>query len=421
MIPVVRLSHSFAVEAVLLGTSYALARFTWPGDKSRTLVRTIVGALSLAVVGAHVAWGGLPYPAAGWGVSASMALLPILTLLTLSLGPAALVLAIQRTASRGLRALERARAAKAPYVPLTSLPPMPAPTKPSGASLVPAPPVVASRRALLGLASLALPAAALGVGVSGFVTGASMPRVRRVRMSYPGLSPELAGLKILQLSDLHLGCTRGLDDLSRFLESAPKADLVVVTGDIAENTDLLAPALELFASLCPRYGAYACLGNHEHFHGKNLARRIAERSAVDLLVNDARSIRIGRSRLGLLGVDDPAWHGGDIRPVLGERLDEAMRTLKTSADFRLLLSHRPEGFDPAHERKIDLVLSGHTHGGQIGFHEKSIGERLWPERYLWGPYARDASRLYTTAGFGDWYPFRPGCPSEAALIELAQG
>jgi hypothetical protein len=67
------------------------------------------------------------------------------------------------------------------------------------------------------------------------------------------------------------------------------------------------------------------------------------------------------------------------------------------------------------------VLSGHTHGGQIGFHERSVGERLWPERYLWGPYSRGDSRLYTTAGFGDWYPWRPGCPSEAALVELSSG
>ena len=78
----------------------------------------------------------------------------------------------------------------------------------------------------------------------------------------------------------------------------------------------------------------------------------------------------------------------------------------------------PEGFDPAAKAGVDLTLSGHTHGGQIGFNGKSAFEPLWPDGYLWGGYRRGASSLYTTAGFGDWFPFRLGCPSEAPLLVL---
>lgn len=69
---------------------------------------------------------------------------------------------------------------------------------------------------------------------------------------------------------------------------------------------------------------------------------------------------------------------------------------------------------------MDLTLAGHAHGGQIGFNGHSAFERIWPDQYLWGPYSVGRSRLYTTSGFGHWFPFRVNCPTEAPLIELAR-
>jgi predicted MPP superfamily phosphohydrolase len=86
--------------------------------------------------------------------------------------------------------------------------------------------------------------------------------------------------------------------------------------------------------------------------------------------------------------------------------------------FSLLLAHRPEAFDAAGDARVGLTLSGHTHGGQIGYNGKSAFEPLFPDGYLWGAYRRGASRLYTTSGFGNWFPFRLGCPAEAPLVEL---
>ena len=85
----------------------------------------------------------------------------------------------------------------------------------------------------------------------------------------------------------------------------------------------------------------------------------------------------------------------------------------------MLLCHRPEGFVPASACGVHLTLAGHTHGGQIGFNGKSAFEPIWRDKYLWGRYSRGESHLYTTSGFGHWFPFRLMCPTEVPILELA--
>jgi predicted MPP superfamily phosphohydrolase len=86
--------------------------------------------------------------------------------------------------------------------------------------------------------------------------------------------------------------------------------------------------------------------------------------------------------------------------------------------FRLLLTHRPDAFDAAADCGFDLVLAGHTHGGQIGFGGRSLLDYPgYP--YPWGHYRKRTSQLNTSAGAGHWVPFRLGCPAEAPVVELA--
>jgi predicted MPP superfamily phosphohydrolase len=113
---------------------------------------------------------------------------------------------------------------------------------------------------------------------------------------------------------------------------------------------------------------------------------------------------------------------GDIPALLAPSIEAAATESPPDADFRLLLCHRPEGFGPASERGFDLTLSGHTHGAQLGLFGRSLLQRLRPEVGWWGAYARPGktrpSRLYTTSGFGHWFPFRFGCPTEMPLLVL---
>ena len=89
--------------------------------------------------------------------------------------------------------------------------------------------------------------------------------------------------------------------------------------------------------------------------------------------------------------------------------------------FKLLLCHRPDGLDAAARAGFDLVLAGHLHGGQIGLLGTSLLDWLAPGARAWGLYRRDATTLYTSAGFGHWFPFRFGCPTEAPVIVLREG
>jgi predicted MPP superfamily phosphohydrolase len=238
----------------------------------------------------------------------------------------------------------------------------------------------------------------------------------------PRLPAALAGLSILQLSDVHLGSAKTLGDLDAFLERvatrAPRRpDLVVLTGDMIDDEDLLAPALGRIADLKPRLGVFASLGNHEYFCDMRKIRDAYAKSDVRLLLDEGVTVDAGGALLHVAGVDDPVEIRKNIRPWLERRVDRALASAPSNASY-LLLSHRPEAFEAASRLGVDLTLSGHTHGGQIGFNGKSAFEPLFRDGYLWGRYARGASRLYTTSGFGHWYPFRLGCKTEAPLVVL---
>jgi predicted MPP superfamily phosphohydrolase len=293
-----------------------------------------------------------------------------------------------------------------------------------------------SRRGLLRAIPAALPAAAAISGASGLVAARLEPRLRVIPMRYENLHPDLDGLRILQLSDLHLGACASLDDLENALEramAAQRPDLIVLTGDLADDPGLIPGALDLVARAGARHGALASLGNHEYLHGIGVTRPKYEASRVPLLVSAGRTLRIGRAKLFVGGADDPVHMGGDIAWILTPSIEKAAAQAPTDADFRLLLCHRPEGFGPAAAAGFDLTLSGHTHGGQLGLFGRSLLEKLRPGTDWWGTYARarpdrpavrgtrptsSPSRLYTTSGFGHWFPFRLGCPTEMPVVVL---
>lgn len=274
-----------------------------------------------------------------------------------------------------------------------------------------------SRRALL-----SLPTAAAITSASGFAGASSPPRVREIRLRFPNLHPDLRGLRILQVSDVHLGAGRTLEDLRSALVGL-QVDLIVLTGDLADDPYLVPAALRMIVEKNARYGAFACLGNHEYHNDE--AVPFYRESDIPLLVGDGRSVRIGGATLFIGGADDPRHMRGSIEQMLVGTV-RAAASKCGHADFRLLLCHRPEGFGPAVEHGFDLTLSGHTHGGQIGFLGRSLFEWIDKRTGWWGAYVRSSksgrlARLYTTSGFGDWLHFRIGCPTELPIVVLEGG
>ena len=396
----------------------------------------------LAIWAAGISLGRWPYVTTGAGLT---------YIGILVLAPAVLVLPLSALLDRGLMRATRPRGPLAPGGEFTTFPRFarsarvvrpPASLRSAGglefdASATVRPRI--SRRGMIRAGAASLPAIAAATGASGFAAADARPRMPIVTMTYDGLHPDLEGFRILHLSDLHLGACRGLPDLERGLEAVlavQRPDLIVLTGDVADDATQIAGAMELVTRAAARYGALASLGNHEYLHGIEHTRPHFEASRVPLLVSTGRTLEVGRARLFVGGADDPVQIGGDIAKLLTPSIESAAAHAPAHADFRLLLCHRPEGLVPAAANGFDLTLAGHTHGGQVGLFGRSLLAWIRPETSWWGTYERprpssrsarrsalfgSPSRLYTTSGFGHWFPFRLGCPTEMPLVVLRAG
>jgi len=282
---------------------------------------------------------------------------------------------------------------------------------------------LARRRFLLQAAALSVPAVAAATGVGGVAEASGPVRVRRRTVQVPGLPPALAGLRILHFADVHLWDLVKLPDLQRALDRAPRGeyDLVCVTGDLADDMTQLPPALRMIARLGAPLGHYACLGNHEHARGLGAALRAYADGPVDLLRASGKVLTYRGQRFTLAGIDDlravprtshAGFYPDQIRRALGPTDPDA---------FCVLLSHRPSVLPWAAAAGVDLVLAGHTHGGQFAIAGKSILELNGAVRWAWGIYRADRTVMHVTCGLGQWFPFRLGCPPEMVLLELQPG
>lgn len=418
ILPPVPMIQSLELYAVTCATLGLQLRLFFRSAFAYKYVKYTLLSLLVTIGVAHAAWaiGPLNYTLSYDGVVVAVLLFPPLALATVSLPLTALVAWLVRLGTR----TRRTAVEPAPSPRSDDHPPEPGRAR---NAIEPAPKSsVLSRRNTLVYAAGALPILAFGTGVRGLFGGFAETRLRRVTMPFANLPTSLEGLRVLQLSDLHLGCSKNLDDLESLLadiRTNERPDLVVLTGDVAEDVRLLAPALRMVSSVRPRLGVLSSLGNHEYLHDIRATRQIYDRSDVPLLVDRGLTLRLGDESLFVAGIDDPVTVSRDIGSFMQTHTDRALEESPKEA-FRILLSHRPEGFVPASRHGVDLTLSGHTHAGQIGFNGKSAFEPLFPDGYLWGTYRRGTSRLYTSAGFGDWYPFRLGAPPEAPLVVLAR-
>jgi predicted MPP superfamily phosphohydrolase len=276
-----------------------------------------------------------------------------------------------------------------------------------------------NRRIILKGIAAAVPLAAVASAGAGFTRSFGSINVFSKQLAIENLPPDLDGYRILHLSDLHLRHYTTLDDLTDVLDRAKefKPNLVLVTGDVADDLRLLPDALSLIEQFKAPDGQFATLGNHEYFRGVEQVKAIFDRSAVPLFVNQSGRLSVGSTSVFVGGIDDPRRMGAKETTFFQQTIDETLSESR-SDDFKILMSHRPDAFDHAAEQGISLTLAGHTHGGQIGFMGRSLFDSYWEDRYLWGEYRRGKSVLYTSSGVGHWFPFRLGCPPEAPILEL---
>lgn len=281
-----------------------------------------------------------------------------------------------------------------------------------------------SRRAFLGRVVGVVPTTAALTGPVGTVAAIARPKLAEVEVRSSTVPPALDGLRILQLSDVHLGPfidaaqVRAVVDDVRARGDGLAPHMVVLTGDIADDFSLLPEAMALLRELAPPLGIFACIGNHEVYRGRAEAISLFEAGGATFLCDEGVLLEHNGARLWVGGADDPARLGGEHRPFLEQTVARCLAACPADVTCRVVLSHRPEGFDTAARLGATLTLSGHTHGAQMALFGRSLLEGIVPMDYLLGVYRRGESALYTTAGLGHWFPFRLNCPTEAALITL---
>ncbi|MEE9431736.1 MAG: metallophosphoesterase [Melioribacteraceae bacterium] len=258
--------------------------------------------------------------------------------------------------------------------------------------------------------------------------------VRSVKLGFTNLPKNFNGLKIVQLSDFHIGSF--LNHLSFFEEVVDKVnslnpDLILFTGDfvnnVSEEMDKFLPALSKLQS---KYGNYSILGNHdygeyvhwdsEEIKKKNLDRliKLQEDVGFKLLLNSSKKIKINNEEISLVGIEN--W-GLPPFPQYGD-LNKALENVDDDS-FKILMSHDPTHWDEQvlSYTNIDLTLAGHTHGAQFGI--EIPGWRWSPVnlRYKrWGGlYTEGKQHIYVNTGLGFiGFPGRVGMPPEITLIEL---
>ena len=284
-------------------------------------------------------------------------------------------------------------------------------------------PVDNRRRLLLQSVAVAIPVAAGAAGLGGVLESSGPVRVRRKILTFPTLPGALAGLRILHFSDVHLWSLVKIGDLERALARAPRGeyDLVCMTGDLADDVTQLSRALELIDALDAPLGAFACLGNHEHARGLPAALAAYAASPVSLLVAGRRVLHHDGEPFIVAGIDDlrsvprinqSAFYPDQLQRAFGEMAPDV---------FSIVLSHRPSVLPYAAAAGADLVLAGHTHGGQMAIAGHSILEFNGVVPWAWGVYERDQCLMHVTCGLGQWFPFRLGCPPEMVILELQPG
>jgi predicted MPP superfamily phosphohydrolase len=265
----------------------------------------------------------------------------------------------------------------------------PAPLTPEGAS---------RRNFLYAMLYGAAPVTALGMGVHGLASSHDL-RVRDISIPIAGLPPELGGFTIAHVSDLHSGIFVGADRLKIISDGANdlKADLVTITGDII-NLDMMEfpPALKAIKAIESRHGTYLCEGNHDCLAGDSVVMQACNENNLPMLSYQNVILPIRGHRIILAGLP---WMktGFEGQPAIVSNLFPAHL------------------FDIA--ESTDLVLTGHTHGGQIMLTDHiGLGPLFF--KYWSGLYQRGTTSMLVSNGCGDWFPCRIGAPAEIALIHL---
>lgn len=255
-------------------------------------------------------------------------------------------------------------------------------------------------------------------------------KIEYIDLDFPNLPSAFENYRIVQLSDLHASFWVGEKYLMRVVEEVNKLkkDLVVITGDIitgavndfwkrwlpSPKQDYVAMVINVLSNL-KKCDTIAVLGNHDQWDGRETEQRLVrelERIGVVVLRNRSMPVSRQNESIHIAGIDD-VWFSHDLM--------KALSNIPATA-FKILLSHSPDIMSDVHkDMKIDLTITGHTHGGQVAIpylshHFIPIDN---PSRYLAGIVKEPYGYTYVNRGIGTLvFPFRLGAPPEITYFRL---
>lgn len=278
-----------------------------------------------------------------------------------------------------------------------------------------APVALALAFALHGATNAALVGALAAAAAGTVLSLHQRPRIRRREIEIDSLPQAFDGYRIVQISDLHCGPFASGRRVARWVAAANRLepDLVAVTGDlIANGTAFIDTVARTLGGLRARDGAFAAMGNHDYFGDGEAMVRALEGAGLTVLRNRGVELRREGGAIYVAGVDDTWTRRHDVARALAER---------PSGMPAVLLAHDPVLFPEAAQHGVDLVLSGHTHGGQVAVPmlARKLNLARLITRFTNGVYQQGRSTLYVNRGLGTTGPpVRLAVAPEIAVLTL---
>ncbi len=237
--------------------------------------------------------------------------------------------------------------------------------------------------------------------------------VEEVEIVLKRLPKKLDGFKLIHLSDIHHSPFTGLEHIEKAVEIANelKPDMFVLTGDyVSHETEYVGPVGDVLGSLTSEYGTFACLGNHDHWTDAPAVTKSLRANDINVLINEGIRFTAKDVSFWLCGVDDHMVKRTDLNAALHGSFPDEMK---------MLLAHNPVIIRQAMKYDVDVMFSGHTHGGQVKIREKEKKILAHRRKLTSGLHDRRGTQIYITRGIGTVVlPVRYQCPPEISLITL---
>ena len=265
-------------------------------------------------------------------------------------------------------------------------------------------------------AALAIPSPVIGASYGMFEAG--WVRVERPTLPLPNLPAAFEGLKVAFLTDIHHGPYVSLDYVNSIVRTTQtlRPDLILLGGDYSsKEAKYIRPCFDVLAGLKAPLGVFGVLGNHDYWHGLGETREGMNAAKIGELTNGGVWLERGNTRIRVCGVDD-VWAGKpDALGALGD---------SSASDAVLLVSHNPDFAETLKDSRAGLILSGHTHGGQVcvpGYGAPIVPSR-YGQKYLKGYVEAPATHVYVSRGLGTVSPpMRFDSRPELTLLTLTRG